>query len=63
MTSNDRFVMNEVDLKYWHILNRSAETVRILDYANSGEKFDHFKLIGLSNFDFFSREIYLENGN
>lgn len=59
MTTNDRFVMNEVDLRYWHIVDRKAHDVRILDYDNSKEIFDKFIFLGLSNFDFFAREAYL----
>jgi len=58
MTSNDRFVMNEVDLKYWHIVNRTSSSVRILDYGTSKEVFDKFKRVGLSNFDFFAKGAY-----
>ncbi|MES3092739.1 AAA family ATPase [Sphingomonas aerolata] len=59
MTSNDRFVMNEVDLKYWHVLNRVGHSVNVLDHSNSKDAFDNFKYLGLSNFDFFSNKGYL----
>lgn len=61
MTTNDRFVMNEVDLRHWHVINRTGHDVNILDYENSKEIFDRFRFLGLSNFDFFSREAYLGN--
>ena len=61
MTSNDRFVMNEVDLHYWHVLDRSGGQVRVLDHHNSEAEFTHFKYLGLSNFDFFSRKAYLSS--
>jgi AAA domain, putative AbiEii toxin, Type IV TA system len=59
MATNDRFVMNEVELQYWHVVHRTGNHVRILDYQNSKKRFDEFKFLGLSNFDFFSREAYL----
>ncbi|WP_342214157.1 AAA family ATPase [Aminobacter anthyllidis] len=60
MSTNDRFIMNEVDLEYWHIVYRNSNKVKILDYDNSKKQFDRFKFLGLSNFDFFSRSAYLE---
>lgn len=59
MTSNDRFVMNEVSLEYWHILHRRGHTIDILDRVNSKEQFENFKYLGMSNFDFFSSKAYL----
>lgn len=59
ITSNDRFVMNEVDLKYWHIVHRNGQRVIVKDRHNSSEEFDDFKYLGLSNFDFFASEAYL----
>ncbi|MCW3848652.1 ATP-binding protein [Sphingomonas sp. LB-2] len=59
MSTNDRFVMNEVDLKHWHIVRRRANRVTIFDYENSTEAFEKFKFLGLSNFDFFVKGAYL----
>jgi hypothetical protein len=61
MTTNDRFVMNEVDLSYWHVVLRDGHLVNVLDYKNSREIFDDFKVLGLSNFDFFSSKFYSGN--
>lgn len=58
LTSNDRFVMNEVDLAHWHVLDRTAHIVTIKDAHNSSEEFRRFKSLGLSNFDFFSMKAY-----
>lgn len=60
MTTNDRFVMNEVDLKYWHVINRLGSTVEMIDKENSGNLFENFRFLGLNNFDFFSSKMYLE---
>jgi len=59
MTTNDRFVMNAVDLKYWSILNRSGSSVTVYNEENSPDEFEDFKFIGLSNFDFFSNDYFL----
>lgn len=54
MSTNDKFVMNAVDLKYWTILKRTRGKVKPFNYKNSKDMFDEFKFIGLNNFDFFS---------
>lgn len=56
MTSNDRFVMNSVPLEAWSVLQRRGGRVRVLNYANSKQRFDEFKLTGLNNFDFFATD-------
>lgn len=58
MTTNDRFVMNNVPLEYWAILVRDAGHCTSLNYRNSKDIFDNFELTGLSNFDFFSSKYY-----
>ena len=55
-TSNDSFLMDVIPIKYWNILQRDGNTVRALNYQNSKEQFDKFKLTGLSNFDLFSSD-------
>jgi len=58
-SSNDNFLMDVVDIKYWNILKRSDNAVKVYNYENSKDKFDNFKFSGLSNFDLFSSD-YLE---
>jgi hypothetical protein len=58
-SSNDNFLMDVVDIKYWSILKRSDNAVKVYNYHNSKDKFDNFKFSGLSNFDLFSSD-YLE---
>lgn len=53
MSSNDKFVLNNTDLKYWQIVNRKANNVSIYNYNNCKEKFDEFRFLGLNNFDFY----------
>jgi energy-coupling factor transporter ATP-binding protein EcfA2 len=61
MTTNDRFVMNSVPLQYWSIIHRIGNACKILNYQNARKKFENFELTGLSNFDLFSSNYFLEN--
>lgn len=58
MTTNDRFVMNEVSLEYWSILKRKGGIVNLFNKQNSSKEFDHFKYLGLNNFDFFTSDMF-----
>lgn len=53
MTSNDRFVMNSVPLKYWIIFIRAVGVVKAFNCRNHPKAFKDFEYMGLSNFDFF----------
>jgi energy-coupling factor transporter ATP-binding protein EcfA2 len=55
-TSNDSFLMNVVDIKYWNILHREGNHIHSYNISNSKEKFDSFKKSGLNNFDLFSSD-------
>lgn len=61
-TTNDRFLMNVVDIKNWNLLVRDKNIISSLNYSNSKKVFDEFKLTGLSNFDLFSSDYLAENG-
>ena len=60
MSTNDRFVMNSVPLKYWSVIRRFPHKAKFYNYRNSKPLFDEFEFTGLSNFDFFSSN-YLES--
>lgn len=62
MTSNDRFVMNEVPLEHWSVMRRTGGLVRIFNERNSREQFENFKFVGLNNFDFFASDLF-ESGD
>ena len=62
MTTNDRFVMNNVDLEYWCVVERLQRGCKIHNYRNSKEAFDEFELTGLSNFDFFAGDFLEAHG-
>ncbi len=60
LTSNDRHLLNAVDVQSWNILERKGGKVRAFNYANSKQAFDDFAMTGLSNFDFLSGRMYKE---
>jgi hypothetical protein len=56
MSTNDRFVMNNVPLEYWQVIQRDGGKCKIFNYKNSKEKFDDFEYTGLNNFDFLATD-------
>ena len=58
MTTNDRFVMNNIPLEYWSVIHRVPKKSLFYNYENSKEIFDDFKYTGLNNFDFLTTEFY-----
>jgi hypothetical protein len=56
MSTNDRFVMNSIPLKYWQVIKRNGGECIIYNYGNSKEIFDEFEFTGLSNFSFLSTD-------
>lgn len=61
-TSNDSFLMEVVDLKYWNVLTREGKQVEGLNSISNPEVFENFKFTGLSNFDFFSSNFIKSQG-
>lgn len=55
-SSNDSFLMDVVDLKYWNILQRKGSVIEGINHINHPELFDDFEFTGLSNFDLFSSD-------
>jgi hypothetical protein len=62
MSTNDRFVMNNVSLKYWQIIQRNGGQCKIFNYHNKKEEFDKFKYTGLNNFDFLATDFINSEG-
>jgi energy-coupling factor transporter ATP-binding protein EcfA2 len=56
MTTNDRYVMNGVDLQYWSVLDRQGPEVNAFNSKNRSKDFEDFRFTGLSNFDFIARD-------
>ena len=54
VTSNDSFLMDSIDLKYWNILQRNGCRVSSLNSNKDAELFEKFARTGLSNFDLLS---------
>lgn len=63
MSTNDRFIMNSVPLKYWSIMRRFKHESKIYNYSNSKKQFEDFEFTGLNNFDFFSSKFYEKKPN
>ncbi len=59
MTTNDRFVMNNVSLEYWNVIQRVKNKSIIYNYINSKQTFDDFAFTGLNNFDFFATNFFI----
>lgn len=55
ITSNDRFLINSVDMKNINYLIRHSQSVEALNYLNSKVLFDNSILAGLNNFDLITR--------
>jgi predicted ATPase len=62
-TSNDSFLMDTIDIKYWNILQRNGKVITCLNQQNSPSLFRKFRLTGLSNFDLFSSDFLLRTPN
>jgi len=58
MSTNNKFIMNNTDLKYWQIITRKCSSVGIKNIHNSKQLFKEFKYTGLDNFDFYSGGFY-----
>ena len=55
-SSNDSFLMDIVDLKYWNILQRTGNVVEGINHITHPDLFENFGFTGLSNFDLFSSD-------
>lgn len=60
ITTNDRYVMNKMPLKYWSIIERYPKKSVFYNYLNSKAIFEDFKFTGLNNFDFLATDFYLK---
>lgn len=64
MTTNDRFIMNNVPLEYWTVLVRECAArgtqIKVYNYETHKQVFDEFAYTGLNNFDFFATRFFEE---
>lgn len=58
MTTNDRYIMNKIPLKYWTVIARNRSQSILYNYENSHDIFEDFKYTGLNNFDFLTTDFY-----
>jgi len=58
ITSNDRFLINAVDIKSINYLKREGPVVKSVNYINNRELFEKFILTGLNNFDFLKSKVF-----
>lgn len=56
MTTNDRYVMNGIDLEFWTVLDRRGQEVWAYNEKNRPTEFEEFRFTGLNNFDFLARD-------
>ncbi len=56
VTSNDRFLMNVVDISKWTILYRENSKVLNVNSTSNPKIFEKFSFTGLNNFDLFSSD-------
>jgi len=56
MSTNDRFVMNNVPLEHWQVIQRTGGDCKVYNYRNRKEVFDEFAYTGLNNFDFLATD-------
>ncbi|NDV78323.1 AAA family ATPase [Dysgonomonas sp. 511] len=61
ITTNDRYVMNQIPLRYWTVIERETSARSVFyDYTNSKDKFEDFKYTGLNNFEFLTTDFFKE---
>ncbi|MDD5203509.1 MAG: AAA family ATPase [Sulfurimonas sp.] len=58
LTTNDKYVMNSVPLKYWNIVYSENSEIKCKNINNSKQIFEDFAFTGLNNFDFFTGKIF-----
>jgi len=60
-TSNDSFLMDVVDLRYWNILLRRGGNVSSLNSKKNANLFESFARTGLNNFDLLSSNFIINH--
>ena len=60
MASNDNFLLDVVDIKYWNILIRDKNKMQTFNAVKNKDKFRKFKFRGLDNFSLFTSDYLLK---
>jgi len=63
MSTNDRYVMNNISLKHWQFIQRTGGQCKTFNYHNSQEIFEKFAYTGLNNFDFLAMDFINTGAN
>lgn len=58
ITTNDKAVMNSINLRYWSVIDRVGNKSIFYNIINSKNNFEDYKYTGLNNFDFFCSGFY-----
>jgi AAA15 family ATPase/GTPase len=59
MTTNDQFVMDNIPLEYWSVIQRLKNKSIFYNDRNAKQNFDDFAFTGLNNFDFYTSEFFI----
>jgi len=63
MSTNDRYVMNNIPLKHWQVIQRTGGECKTYNCHNSQEIFEKFAYTGLNNFDFLAMDFINTGAN
>lgn len=59
--TNNEILLNQTDIRNWNILHRDGINVKAYNYKNSKERLLRFADSGLSNYEYFMDQHYLED--
>jgi len=60
MVSNNEILLNQTDIRNWNVLFREGPRVKAVNYKNSKERLSAFADSGLSNYEYFREEYFLD---
>lgn len=60
LCTNNEILLNQTDIRNWNILHRQGSIVKAHNYDNSRERLERFAKTGLSNYEYFQDEYYLQ---
>ena len=59
--TNNEILLNQTDIRNWNILHRDGSNVKAYNYKNNKERLIRFADSGLSNYEYFMDQHYLED--
>lgn len=60
MVSNNEILLNQTDVRNWNVLSREGPKVTAYNYKNSKERLSQFADSGLSSYEYFKEQYYLD---